>query len=408
MSEDHKTLSRRDFMKLSARYGVTSTLLAAGTLGAGASLPQLARAAEETGRKRYATKPKFELKFGASGFNEKNLDIQKSGQLFFARDLEARSNGAIRVEFIGSNQICGQTNCVSKTQQGIIDIFSASTQNSAGGAPYLNVLDYAYMFPSRAAQYHFFYSPKSETLLREPLRNRHKLQFLFTHCELRGIQLGMKWKDKPTVTSVEQLAGTKNRVTGTQLGRIAMELMNLNPVPIAWEETLDGLKQGLIDGAETWMGAVAYAGMAPVVSQCVDLKFFCGTEHTAMSLPVFDKLGAELQDDVMESAYLAQVYTQGMNEAGLYDIVGATSPSKPGTIFAENNVRVASLSTAELRKAEEMCSPEFNPKPWEEWRERLNNWSGGHDTYQAIYDVAREIPADLAAVNVPPQRWWQA
>jgi TRAP-type C4-dicarboxylate transport system substrate-binding protein len=408
MSEDHKTLSRRDFMKLSARYGVTSTLLAAGALGAGASLPQLARAAEETGRKRYATKPKFELKFGASGFNEKNLDIQKSGQLFFARDLEARSNGAIRVEFIGSNQICGQTNCVSKTQQGIIDIFSASTQNSAGGAPYLNVLDYAYMFPSRAAQYHFFYSPKSETLLREPLRNRHKLQFLFTHCELRGIQLGLKWKDKPTVTSVEQLAGTKNRVTGTQLGRIAMELMNLNPVPIAWEETLDGLKQGLIDGAETWMGAVAYAGMAPVVSQCVDLKFFCGTEHTAMSLPVFDKLGAELQDDVMESAYLAQVYTQGMNEAGLYDIVGATSPSKPGTIFAENNVRVASLSTAELRKAEEMCSPEFNPKPWEEWRERLNKWSGGHDTYQAIYDVAREIPADMAAVNVPPQRWWQA
>ena len=98
------------------------------------------------------------------------------------------------------------------------------------------------------------------------MRQRHKLQFLFTHCELRGIQLGLKWEDKPTVTSVEQLAGTKNRVTGTQLGRIAMELMNLNPVPIAWEETLDGLKQGLIDGAETWMGAVAYAGMAPVVS----------------------------------------------------------------------------------------------------------------------------------------------
>ena len=53
--------------------------------------------------------------------------------------------------------------------------------------------------------------------------------------------------------------GTKNRVTGTQLGRIAMTLLKLNPTPIAWEETLDGLKQGLIDGAETWMGAAAYA-----------------------------------------------------------------------------------------------------------------------------------------------------
>ena len=210
MSHDQpKVLSRRDFMKVSGRYGITSTMIAAGGLGAIATLPELAQAAAQTQKERYSTTPKFTLKFGASGFNERNLDIQKSGQLFFARDLEERTNGAIRVEFIGSNQICGQTNCVKKTQQGIVDVYSASTQNSAGGAPYLNVLDYAYMFPSRAAQYHFFYSKKSEALLREPLRQKHKLQFLFTHCELRGLQLGLKWEDKPTVTSVEQLAGTK-------------------------------------------------------------------------------------------------------------------------------------------------------------------------------------------------------
>lgn len=408
MSNESNKLSRRDFMRVSGRYGMTSTLIAASTLGAGATISSLANAASETDQKRYATEPKFQLKFGASGFNENNLDVQKSGQLFFARDLEERTNGAIRVEFIGNNQLCGQTNCVKKTQQNIVDIYSASTQNSAGGAPYLNVLDYAYMFPTRASQYHFFYSKKSEELLREPLRKRHNLQFLFTHCELRGLQLGLKWEDKPTVTSIDQLAGTKNRVTGTQLGRIAMELMKLNPVPIAWEETLDGLKQGLIDGAETWMGAVAYAGMAPVVSQCVDLKFFCGTEHTAINLDVFNKLGSDLQDDVMESAYVAQIFTQGMNEAGLYDIVGATNPQKPGTIFAENNVRVAELSPEELKKAEEMCSPEFVPEPWEQWRERLNKWSGGHDTYKEIYDIAREIPADTHAVNVKPQRWWNA
>ena len=41
--------------------------------------------------------------------------------------------------------------------------------------------------------------------------------------------------------------------------------MNLNPVPIAWEETLDGLKQGLVDGAETWSSATAFANMGPVV-----------------------------------------------------------------------------------------------------------------------------------------------
>lgn len=400
-------VSRRDFLNISGRFGLTSTLIAASGLGASLTASSLARAADEEQQRRYQTEPKFKLRFGASGFNERNLDIQKSGQLFFARDLEERTNGAIRVEFMGSNEVCNQLDCVSKTQQGIVDIFSASTQNSAGGAPYLNVLDFAYMFPSVASMFHFFYDKRSETLLREPLRQRHNLQFLFTHCDLRGIMLGLKWEDEPLVTSLEQLQGTKNRVTGTQLGRIAMEQLGLNPVPVAWEETLDGLRQGLLDGAETWMSAVAYAGMAPVVSQAVDLRFFAGTEHTAMNLSKFESLGSELQEQVMESAYTAQIFTQGMNEAGRYQIVGATEHPAENTVFAQNNVRVAPLSDAEREKAEQLCSPEFNPEPWEQWRERLNGWAGGVDIYKEIHGIAREIPRDTAAVNVKPQRWWK-
>jgi hypothetical protein len=238
-------------------------------------------------------------------------------------------------------------------------------------------------------------------------RKRHGLKFLFSHAELRGIQLGLKWQDEPTVTSIEQLFGTKNRVTGTQLGRIAMNALNLNPVPVAWEETLDGLKQGLIDGAETWASAVAYANMSPVVSQCVDLRFFCGTEHTAMKASVFDGLGGDLQDAVMESSYLAQVHVQAANEAALVNTVGFSTPQLPDTIFAQNNVRMANLSDAEIKKAEEMCSPEYQPQLWEQWRERINGWAGGIDTYQDIYNEVRNNPHTLAE-NVEPRRWWKA
>ena len=400
-------ISRRDLFKLSGQYGLSSVLLGAGALAGGASLSSVAKAAESSYEKRFAKEAKHTLKLGAAGFNQRNLLIERAGVLEFARDLESRTDGEIRVEFIGDNQICGQTSCVEKTQSGIVDMYAASTQNSAGGAPYLNVLDYAYMFRTRADQYHFLYSPESVPLLRDPYEKRHGLKFLFSHAELRGIQTGSTFADKPTITSIEELFGTKNRVTGTQLGRIAMQLLNLNPVPIAWEETLDGLKQGLIDGAETWASAVAYANMSPVVSQSVDLRFFCGTEHTAMSASVFDGLGGELQDAVMESSYLAQVHVQAANEAALVNTVGFSNPQLPGTIFAENGVRVASLSAEEIRKAEEMCSPEFQPAEWEQWRERLNGWSGGRDTYKEIYDVARQNQHTLAE-NVEPRRWWKA
>ena len=407
LSDNLNRISRRDLFKVAGTYGLSSTLLAAGTFGGAMSLGKLARAAESTYERRFAKEAKHTLKFGAAGFNARNLLIERAGALEFARDLEARTDGEIRVEFIGDNQICGQLSCVEKTQQGITDIYAASTQNSAGGAPYLNVLDYAYMFPGRASQYHFLYHPKSQEILRDPLEKRHGLKFLFSHCELRGIQLGLGWQDRPTVTKLEELFGTKNRVTGTQLGRIAMQALNLNPVPVAWEETLDGLKQGLIDGAETWASAVAYANMSPVVSQCVDLKFFCGTEHTSMSASVFDSLGGALQDAVMESAYWAQAHVQAANEAALVKTVGFSEPQLPGTIFVENDVRCAFLEEAEIRKAEEMCSPEFQPQLWEQWRERLNGWAGGIDTYQEIYDIAREVDKDMLPENVEPRRWWK-
>jgi TRAP-type transport system periplasmic protein len=407
LTEKLKHISRRDLLRLTKHFGISSTLLAASGLTGMVSLPRLAEAANSTYKKRFKTKPKFKLKFGAAGFTEKNLLIERAGCLQFVNDLEERTDGAIQVEFIGANQICGQTNCVKKTQQGIVDIYAASTQNSAGGAPYYNVLDYAYMFPSRASQYHFLYHPGSQKVLRDPLRKKHGIEMLFSHAELRGIQLGLAWKDKPLVTSVTQLAGTKNRVTGTQLGRIAMNLMKLNPTPIAWSETLDGLKQGLIDGAETWASAVAYANMSPVVSQVLNMEFFCGTEATAMNGKVFDSLGGELQDAVMESSYLTQVHIQAANEAALVNTVGFSDPQHPDTIFAKHGTRVSMFSDAAKREAEEMCSPEFHPKEWEKWRERINGWSGGMDTYKYISDIAREIPKDTLAENVEPRRWWK-
>jgi len=408
VSDKLRGISRRDLFKVAGQYGLSSTLLAAGALGGSVSLSSLAKAAESSYQKRYAKEAKHTLKFGAAGFNARNLLIERAGCLEFARDLEERTDGEIRVEFIGDNQICGQLSCVEKTQNGIVDIYAASTQNSAGGAPYLNVLDYAYVFPGRASQYHFLYSPESNKILREPLEKRHGLKFLFSHCELRGIQLGQSFADKPTVTKLEELFGTKNRVTGTQLGRIAMQLLNLNPVPVAWEETLDGLKTGLIDGAETWASAVAYANMSPVVSQSVDLRFFCGTEHTSMSAKVFDSLDGHLQDAVMESAYLAQVHVQAANEAALVKTVGFSNPVMPGTLFDEFDVRPAFLADDQIKLAEEMCSPEFNPEPWSQWRERINNWAGGLDTYTELHRVAREVPADMKPENVEPRRWWKA
>ena len=400
-------VSRRDFMKISSMFGVTSTVLAAAAMAGVITAPRLAKAANSVYEKRFKTPAKYNLKFGGADKDARMLLMNRIGFLDFCRDLEERSDGAIRIEYIGANQISTEANGVSKCQQGIIDIFGGATQNASGSAPYYNVLDFAYMFPSRASIYHFLYSPASNRLLREPLRKRHGIHFLFSGVEMRNLFMGLKFKDAPLITSIDQLQGTKNRSTGTQLGIITMKLLGLNPVPVAWEETYDALRQGLIDGQESIANAIPMANMVVVTSQMVGLEFFPGTMHTAMSAKVFDKLDAQSQEMVMESAYYTQSYIQGLNEATMVNFTGATMPPVEGTEFAKGGVRVSLFSAEEKKKCEEMASPKTNPKPWETWRERLNKMAGDIDVYTEIYNVAREIPVDMRADTVEPRRWWK-
>ncbi|MDX1696007.1 MAG: TRAP transporter substrate-binding protein DctP [Ketobacteraceae bacterium] len=402
---------RRDFLNLVKTFGLTSTLLGVSQLshsGGLISRDALAAATTDIAKKRTRKKPRFTLKFGGAGFDSRTLNIERQGGLIFVSDIEERTDGEIKVEFIGSNQICSQLNCVKMCQEGLVDLYISSTQNASAIANYFNVLDFAYLWPSRAAQYYFLYHPESERLFREPLREHHGLQFLWSLAELRNVMLGLKYKKASKIMTIDELKGMKIRVTGTRLGRLSMKLMGMNPVPVAWEETKTFLKAGIIDGAETFSSAVAYSDLSPAISQDVRCQFLSGFEHTAMNLNKFRQLGAELQKALMESAYLTQVHVQGVNEAALLNLIGITAPPLPGTFYHRYGIRNCIWSKSELEKAERMSSPKYNPEPWQEWREKLNVMAGGVDVFEAFYSIGREIPPETQAIDITPRRWWKS
>ena len=85
-------LDRRGFLRIASRYGLTSTAFAAANIVGPLTLANVAQAASATADARNASTPLRTLTFGASGFNENNLKIQESGQLWFANQLETRTN----------------------------------------------------------------------------------------------------------------------------------------------------------------------------------------------------------------------------------------------------------------------------------------------------------------------------
>lgn len=399
-------LSRRDFFRIAGRHSLTAALFAVAGVTRPLSAADLARSASRIQDGR-AGRAAIVLRFGAANLNADLLRLQQSGQLWFAQELERRSAGALRVDFIGDNRACTQDDCARAALRGEVDIFAAATQNSAASIPYYAVLDFPYLFPSRAALHHFFYHPASERLLREPLRRHHDIHFLYSHCELRGLMLGNRWRHAPAISSPGQLFGSSQRVSATPFSRLALSLMGMNPTRITWEQTLDHLRSGRLDGVETTASAVAQPEIAAVVSQAVELNFMAGTQHTAMRYSVFSRLPAPLQDLIMETAFAAQQFTQRENEIALTTVVGAAAEPAPGTVFRKWGIRVVNPAAAALQEFEASCAPRFNPGPWQAWRERLNRAAGGYDVYEEIHAIARQVAADLPATAVRPRRWWQ-
>jgi TRAP-type C4-dicarboxylate transport system substrate-binding protein len=401
-------IDRRQFGKVAAVLGFHAAVGGWYTTLRDGEVPTLERVVAKAlaiGKAEAAKPAKYKLRCGTS-VSKKSEEVMKFGVWEFAEDVATRSDGEIQIEILGGASICGEVNCHQKVAGKTIDLSIGSSQNAAPTFPYNNVLDYAYLWPSRASIFHFLYSPKSEQVFRKTVREKYGIEWLYSHAELRNIFLGLKFKDRPPLKRPDDIRGAKLRITGSQMGRIALTQFGANPVPVAWEETLEGLKSGLLDGQETWSSAAASFGMGAVLSQEIWVEFFAGLGHMYTRAEVIDRMPGPLQEAFREAAFAAQQWTQKNNEEALVKIVGITDPAPLGTLWAKQGVKISKLTKKERLAWEELASPQHNPKPWEEWRDKLTKIAG-FDAYPELYKLAREIPEETPATAVKPRRWWK-
>ena len=397
------TISRRQFTNIAGRYGLSAALLALSAATAPLSPAALARSAARTQGKRSATRPKHKLKL-ATGYGSNHLKLLHTGIAEFVADLERRSNGAIQVEVLGNGQLCRAEACLREAVRGDVDFATVPTQTASALAPWLNVLDFPYLFRSRGQVYSALYDPASNHVLRAPYRRTHRLEFLFALVDMRDLFLGPAWKTKPAVTSLKGLASAKVRVSNSQLMRITLGLLGMRPTPTDWQHTAAALLSGDLSAMESWTSeAIAY-GMTPAIGQVIRMGIQPAIVHTAMRTRSFDTLGSPLQDVLMESAFQAQVKVQKSSEAAL----AAASRSGIGTAgdarLGKSGIRIVELSNREKSRARRLANA--RAPAFRQWHRRLNRLAG-FPAYDAMRAIAKAYPEHKPASQVPPRRWWQ-
>ncbi len=390
-------LSRRQFLNVAGKYGMRAALATSIFAGTNGFLPGTGFMASKA-----SAAGKYKIRFGA-GIISPSSELHMQTALYeFVRIAEEKSGGEIEFQVIDSGQSCGEASCGDRVMSGVIDMGNASPQNLGTVMPYSVAMDFPFLYKDRTSYLNFLYSPDSNAIYRDVLRNTYDIEPLWGAGEMRDVFLGKKYSDKPAITSMADFANAKIRITNSIMIANTMKTMGANAIPLAWSETLEGLNSGVVDGAETWAGAASGYGMASVLAHSVPLQFCVGYELFFMSRKTFTGLPTNMQEVILEAAYeTMQIAFDGVLMAQNKYVGNGPNPEATSN-FSKEGVKIASLTDAQLEEFKDAADVNKNADLWAPVHKRFDAVSGV-DTYGQLSELAAKYNK---TTKHEPQRWW--
>lgn len=388
------TLTRREALRLSARYGAAVASVGAAYMLGGGALSFADAAASEAEKK---AKAKHVLTVGLDGTLNKFPDrpvVQHStwihGAPEFKQFIEKNSEGRIYVDIHDAGALGSQTTALKKVQQGIIQGGSCSTQNAAQLAPIWNVTDVPYSIGPVENAWKVYFSKEFNDAVRAESEKR-RLMLAFVLPVPRWLEMSRNVGRE--IRKPQDLGGMKMRVTGSKFEQAAFEILPANGTPIAWSELFAALKDGAVDGIHVSPTSVYDGGMAPAIGQIVDTAWMYNSDGIWLNAAWVRKLPGDLSDVVMEASYLCQKKIFDDFEAMLRDATGI-APDSGNVGWKASGAKIIHLTDDERAVWKDFLSLERNKDRLDPMIEQF-----GRKEYEMVVEVAR-------TGDPTPRRWW--
>lgn len=343
---------------------------------------------------------KYKLRFGTI-YTKSAAEYTAPGIYDFAERIYANSEGEIAVQIIDKAQACSEDQCAQRVMNGILNMGSSTFQNTGAVMPYSVALDWPFLWKSRVAYHNFLFSKQSVELYRNVLLQNYGIVPLFASGGMRNIMMGMKYGDRPDITSPEDLRNAKIRITNSDMISNFAKSLDMSPIPLAWGELMEGLKTGLVDAAETYPSAAAGFGMYTVLSQDVDIQFAPGYSMIFMDRRTYEKLPERLQEVVLETSWETMVHAYNSATEAESSLVGIGANPSEDSAYRKSGLRQVHLSEDQRAQFHAKGAVENNAELYAALRKQLDGIVG-FDVYGALQDAA----AKVSATELQPTKWW--
>lgn len=231
------------------------------------------------------------------------------GLVKFKEEIEARTEGAVKVEVYPSAQIGGELAIIEGMGLGTVDGGAAASGSipPAVGVDRFHLLDMPYLFKDYEAVERFATGEVGDEF-RAGLPEEAGFHILgYGASGFHQVLNNIRPIDGP-----DDLDGLKLRVWEAPGAKLALELMGANPTPMAYAEVFTSVQQGVVDGLTNSMTTLYQTKMYEVASN------LSMTRHAYVWVPMmlsdmaFQSVGEPEQKEIREAGEVACAYWRGL------------------------------------------------------------------------------------------------
>jgi tripartite ATP-independent transporter DctP family solute receptor len=166
------------------------------------------------------------------------------GNVAFARYVEEKTNGAIRIEVFHSGTLGQERETIEMTQTGAIAFVRVATNPLTSINPVMAALSMPFLYRDRDHMFRVLDGPIGDEML-ESLQRQNLLGLCWFDAGFRNF-----YNARREIRTPADLAGLKIRVQETPLMMDMIRALGASPTPMSLGEVYTSIQNGVVDGAE--------------------------------------------------------------------------------------------------------------------------------------------------------------
>jgi TRAP-type C4-dicarboxylate transport system substrate-binding protein len=294
-------LERRRFLDVSGRFGFTVAVMAAtgGYLWSESAVAQTS--AEEEKKKKAAL---YTMTF-ATEYKVEDVIKYPIMQAAFKENIEKLSKGKMYLRLFPAGQLAVGAALAQRVQAGTVQGASLSLSNFSPYTKTVDLINIPYWCGENQKFANLVTSKAwNDDITPKVLEKGFKPMFYFT-TEPRTVST-RKGFGKVIKTPAD-MRGMKMRVPPSKLLQKLYRLLGANPTVVAWGETATAIKQGVADGLDPAVTALATFGFTDVLENLTFVRTVPDAQMFAANNNYFNALSKEMQTVFEDASRLTQM-----------------------------------------------------------------------------------------------------